>query len=289
MPPSRATALLGGPLRSSIRQPFDGPVWRILPRLQPITRSSAAYSIPPWPSHRPFHTSRASHASSTSRAGSLRRSCTTGGLLLLGLSSPVTSANTIVASCPAVADSALVVAVQKRHISRLARVAWARSLPTVEGRGEARILGRRNKSSNTDRNDKPPGTPLGGEHKAPGTPDPPTTGGPHAGHESITGSMSKYLQSHLPKMPHRPTREELLAAANGFWERLKVRFKWFSIRSMRPWNADEWGAFVSWFLFGHLVWILVGTTTFFSLVILTVNTVFAQGTSCCSGVRQCLD
>jgi len=83
----------------------------------------------------------------------------------------------------------------------------------------------------------------------------------------------------MPKMPHRPTKEELLAAASGFGQRLKVRFKWFSIRSMRPWNADEWGAFVSWFLFGHLVWILVGTTTFFSLVIFTINTVFAQGTS----------
>ncbi|KAJ3495140.1 hypothetical protein NLG97_g3604 [Lecanicillium saksenae] len=79
-------------------------------------------------------------------------------------------------------------------------------------------------------------------------------------------------------MPHRPTKEELLAAANGFWERLRVRFKWMSIRSMRPWNADEWGAFVSWFLFGHLVWILVGTTTFFSLLILSINTVFAQET-----------
>ena len=87
--------------------------------------------------------------------------------------------------------------------------------------------------------------------------------------------MSKYL--HLPKMPNRPTKEELLAAASGFRERLKVRFKWFSIRSMRPWNADEWGAFVSWFLFGHIVWILVGTTTFFSLIILFINTVFAQG------------
>jgi distribution and morphology protein 31 len=46
---------------------------------------------------------------------------------------------------------------------------------------------------------------------------------------------------------------------------------------MRPWNADEWGAFVSWVLFGHLVWVLVGTTTFFSLIILFINTVFAQG------------
>lgn len=100
-------------------------------------------------------------------------------------------------------------------------------------------------------------------------------------HESLTDSMSKYLHlpnlPHLPKMPHRPTKEELLAATNGFFERLKVRFKWFSIRSMRPWNADEWGAFVSWIVLGHFVWILVGTTTFFSLLIFMVNTVFAQG------------
>lgn len=93
--------------------------------------------------------------------------------------------------------------------------------------------------------------------------------------------MSKYLHlPHLPKMPHRPTKEELLAAANGFWERLKVRFKWLSIRSMRPYNADEWGAFVSWFMLGNLMWILVGTTTFFSLMIWLVNTVFAQGKLC---------
>ncbi|KAI1436680.1 mitochondrial distribution and morphology proteins-domain-containing protein [Xylaria sp. CBS 124048] len=91
--------------------------------------------------------------------------------------------------------------------------------------------------------------------------------------------VSKYF--HLPTMPHlphRPTKEEFLAAANGFWERLKVRFKWASIRSMRPWNIDEWGAFVSFYLFGHLVWILVGTTTFFSLLIFSINTVMAQET-----------
>lgn len=94
--------------------------------------------------------------------------------------------------------------------------------------------------------------------------------------ESIATSVSKYLN--LPALPHRPTKEELLAAANGFWERLKVRFKWVSIRSMRPWNIDEWGAFVSWFMLGHIVWILVGTTTFFSILIFSINTVFAQGT-----------
>ncbi|KAF8863327.1 mitochondrial distribution and morphology protein family 31/32 [Acephala macrosclerotiorum] len=79
-------------------------------------------------------------------------------------------------------------------------------------------------------------------------------------------------------MPHRPTKEELLAAATGFWSRLKVRFKWFSIRSVRPWNVDDWSAFVSWFVLGNIVWILVGTTTFFSLVIFSINTVVAQET-----------
>jgi distribution and morphology protein 31 len=91
-------------------------------------------------------------------------------------------------------------------------------------------------------------------------------------------SPGKYLNlGHLPKMPHRPTKEELLAAATGFFSRLKARFKWFSIRSARPWNVDDWSAFISWFVLGNIVWILVGTTTFFSLVILSINTVVAQG------------
>ncbi|TPR01721.1 HCNGP-like family protein [Aspergillus niger] len=77
---------------------------------------------------------------------------------------------------------------------------------------------------------------------------------------------------------HRPTKEELLAAANGFWSRLKVRFKWFSIRSVRPFNLDEITALFSWVLLGHVVWVVLGTTTFFSLLIIAINTVFAQET-----------
>ena len=76
----------------------------------------------------------------------------------------------------------------------------------------------------------------------------------------------------------RPSKEELLAAATGFWSRLKVRFKWFSIRSARPFNADEIGALISWFFLGHVLWIILGTTTFVSLAIFAVNTVFAQET-----------
>ena len=82
----------------------------------------------------------------------------------------------------------------------------------------------------------------------------------------------------LPHIPHlhRPTKEELLAAANGFWSRLRVRFKWFSIRSVRPFNIDDISGFLSWLLVGHVLWILLGTTTFFSLALLAVNTVSAQ-------------
>lgn len=69
-----------------------------------------------------------------------------------------------------------------------------------------------------------------------------------------------------------------MATASGFWSRLKVRFKWFSIRSARPFNVDDISAFFSWILLGHVIWIIVGTTTFFSLGILAVNTVVAQET-----------
>ncbi|KAI4095414.1 MAG: hypothetical protein LQ339_007259 [Xanthoria mediterranea] len=90
----------------------------------------------------------------------------------------------------------------------------------------------------------------------------------------------KNLMERLPNISHiqRPSKEELLAAATGFWSRLKVRFKWFSIRSGRPFNIDEISAFFSWILLGHVLWIILGTTTFFSLAILAVNTVFAQET-----------
>lgn len=84
---------------------------------------------------------------------------------------------------------------------------------------------------------------------------------------------------HLPKLPHRPTKQELLEAASGFWSRLRVRFKWLTIRSVRPWNVDDWSAFVSWVVVGHIVWILVGTTTFISALIYAINTIAAQGTS----------
>jgi distribution and morphology protein 31 len=84
-----------------------------------------------------------------------------------------------------------------------------------------------------------------------------------------------HLMDRLPHL-HRPTKDELLAAATSFWQRLGIRFKWFSIRSARPFNSDDISAFVSWILFGHILWIILGTTTFVSLAIFFMNTVFAQ-------------
>ncbi|KAE8144495.1 mitochondrial distribution and morphology proteins-domain-containing protein [Aspergillus avenaceus] len=97
-------------------------------------------------------------------------------------------------------------------------------------------------------------------------------------HQSVPSG--RHLIDRLPHIPqlHRPTKEELLAAANGFWSRLKVRFKWFSIRSVRPFNLDEIAALFSWVLLGHVVWVVLGTTTFFSLLIIAINTVLAQET-----------
>ena len=62
----------------------------------------------------------------------------------------------------------------------------------------------------------------------------------------------------LPPM-RRPSRDDLLDVATNFWERLRIRFKWFTIRSFRKFNADDMSAFFTWFFLSQTVWILVGT------------------------------
>ncbi|KAI1329661.1 mitochondrial distribution and morphology proteins-domain-containing protein [Xylariaceae sp. FL0255] len=207
------------------------------------------------------------------QARNVRQSCASGGLLLIGFTPNSSTTGTVTATCTAAAESAMTSSASSTlTASKLATQAWIRSIHT--GRGRVPRIYRRAKSSRSS-------SEKVETREAPQRPDlntPASRTHPKLP-ESEESSMSKYF--HLPTMPHlphRPTKEEFLAAATGFWQRLKVRFKWASIRSMRPWNIDEWGAFVSWFLFGHLVWILVGTTTFVSLLILSINTVVAQET-----------
>ena len=137
--------------------------------------------------------------------------------------------------------------------------------------------GKRNKSSSTH---NPHRTKQNSNESPKPPPNAPQNTAKTAAQATAAQQTNKLLIDRLPNIPqiHRPTKEELLAAASGFWSRLKVRFKWFSIRSARPFNADEIGAFFSWVLLGHVLWIILGTTTFFSLAIFAVNTVSAQET-----------
>ncbi|EKD15591.1 hypothetical protein MBM_06219 [Drepanopeziza brunnea f. sp. 'multigermtubi' MB_m1] len=190
--------------------------------------------------------------------------------LFIDINPTTTSTTSALASCTATAEKSLYSSpkIPRQTITSLAQQAWRREIH-LSARRRERGSAKRNKSSATHTPNTRKSPPNGANHPQAApiakktetpVPDPNATG---------------YL--HLPHM-HRPTKEELLAAATGFWSRLKMRFKWFSIRSARPWNVDDWSAFVSWFVLGNIVWVLVGTTTFFSLVILSINTVVAQET-----------
>lgn len=201
------------------------------------------------------------------------RSFASCGFLLFDLSP--TAASSTITPCTTTAEKTLYTsAIRPRpSIFSYTQQTWRREIHSSNGRRQ-RGNARRNKSSTSSSVQNVPKGPQNGTSKSADTakkPEPPNTQPP----------SSNYLHlphlPHMPKMPHRPTKEELLGAATGFWSRLKVRFKWFSIRSVRPWNIDDWSAFVSWFVLGNIVWILVGTTTFFSLVIFSINTVVAQG------------
>ncbi|KAL7629552.1 Mitochondrial distribution and morphology protein 31, mitochondrial precursor [Parahypoxylon ruwenzoriense] len=261
----------------SLYELIDSVSSRVSPKQNPVSRlgpyQTASYPSTPW-----SRSSRPSWSFSRVPYGNnVRRSFTSSGLLLLGFASPSSTTSAVTATCSAAADSAILgSAAQTANITKLARQAWIREAHTSHGRtsrvhrrtktSKSRANGGKSAAAQQQKNESSP------KHNLNPKPDSKL---PEAAEQPVSGYF--HLPA-IPHLPHRPTKEEFLAAANGFWQRLKVRFKWFSIRSMRPWNIDEWGAFVSWVLFGHLVWILVGTTTFFSLIIFSINTVFAQET-----------
>lgn len=74
----------------------------------------------------------------------------------------------------------------------------------------------------------------------------------------------------------RPSKEDLLRYAQGFWTRLRIRFKWFTIRGFRRFNADDISAFFTLGGFTTAVFIIVGTTTFFSLIFAALNALNLQ-------------
>lgn len=52
---------------------------------------------------------------------------------------------------------------------------------------------------------------------------------------------------------------------------LGLRLKLFLLRQNRPFNIDEISTFFSWILMGNVLWILIGTTTFFGVLVYIVN------------------
>ncbi|KAN0134038.1 hypothetical protein V8E53_008256 [Lactarius tabidus] len=97
-------------------------------------------------------------------------------------------------------------------------------------------------------------------------------------HNLYDNNYPRFFRRLAQSLPHvsRPSRDDFLNAANGFVQRMRVRVRWFFIRNFRKFNADDISAFVTWFLVGHGLWILVGTTTFFSVVFAVANSLRLQ-------------
>lgn len=135
---------------------------------------------------------------------------------------------------------------------------------------------------------------TGAQKEPPSTDNPAEKGGPDPRQYE---NYSKYFRTLAMSLPHlhRPTRDDFLNAATGFWSRLRIRFKWLTIRSFRKYNADDISAFVTWFFMSQTLWLFVGTyvdeidpfigatecafiysTTFFSVVFATINSLRLQ-------------
>ncbi|OAL06691.1 hypothetical protein IQ06DRAFT_236975 [Phaeosphaeriaceae sp. SRC1lsM3a] len=164
--------------------------------------------------------------------------------------------------------------------------AWCRYASSRSNKAaRPRVSGdRRNKSSVTDGSSKskrtPPQAPQATLSPQPQAP-PKGSKQPPASKLDKPQASSKHLLDRLPHtLPHlkRPTKAELLEAASGFWSRIKIHFKWLTIRSSRPFNADEIYALFSWIVAAHVLWIVLGTTTFVMLTVFLINTAFSQET-----------
>ena len=221
----------------------------------------------------------AHHSAPQKPRQSLLHNFITGGLFAAGFSPSVPVADKTTAACLSSIDSNLggvSKVLDRRKLTTIRRFTPIRQIHTTRSK-ERFPEGKRNRSSSS----KDDGGQLRGNGTRANEAAPSSSKKASKNTRNPASlTTNRNLMDRLPNISqiHRPSRDELLAAATGFWSRLKVRFKWFSIRSARPFNVDEISAFFSWVLLGHVLWIILGTTTFFSLLILAVNTVFAQGT-----------
>ena len=109
-------------------------------------------------------------------------------------------------------------------------------------------------------------------HNPPQNPEPQesprqSTPAAHPLRTSNDNNYPPFFRRLAQSLPHvsRPSRDDFLNAANGFVQRMRVRGRWFFIRNFRKFNADDISAFVTWFLVGQGLWILIGTSVVFPL------------------------
>lgn len=77
-------------------------------------------------------------------------------------------------------------------------------------------------------------------------------------------------------MKYITERDSLLVQTNNIFTKLKINIRWFLKKSTRPFNSDDISAFISWILVSNIFIFIFWTTTFVSLILYLVNTVFAQ-------------
>ncbi|EJS43366.1 mdm31p [Saccharomyces arboricola H-6] len=89
------------------------------------------------------------------------------------------------------------------------------------------------------------------------------------------GSLSDKLKKQ-PNLKYITERDSLLVQTNNIFTKLKINIRWFLKKSTRPFNSDDISAFISWILVSNIFIFIFWTTTFVSLVLYLINTVFAQ-------------
>lgn len=98
-------------------------------------------------------------------------------------------------------------------------------------------------------------------------------------HKDMMSKNTDYLHIQnilLQKNRTRMDKQKLLSEATNFYQRFKINTKWLLIRGNRPFSANEISTMFSWLLISQIAWIILGTTTFVSLILLIFNTVFAK-------------
>lgn len=138
----------------------------------------------------------------------------------------------------------------------------------------------------SDTNPSDPNIPFSTEPKGqPHTHSPYPNAAPGSGkrdpetHLVVKDAGGSTLQHYQPagiSPDRRATKQELLARAQSTIGRVGIHVRWALFKQIRPMTTDDLSALFSWILVGNIIWILLGTTTFFSLVLFTMNTVFAQ-------------